>query len=161
MLAARLSEDPTAAVLLMEAGTDDRSVMVRAPAAFSRLFKTRRDWDLSTEPQRHLAGRRIYWPSGRMLGGCSSINAMMVLRGHPRDYDSWAADGCVGWGFEGHWVAQPLHFLCQIESRPRSSAFGKGNPALACIVAGKGSRAEWLKRTGWTCLEDSKRSSDD
>lgn len=100
VLAARLSEDPTASVLLLEAGGNDRSVMVRAPAAFSRLFKTRRDWDLSTEPQDGLDGRRIYWPGGRMLGGCSSINAMMVVRGHPQDYDAWARAGCAGWGFD-------------------------------------------------------------
>ena len=81
VLAARLSEDPTARVLMLEAGPPDSGTLVKAPAAFSRLFKTSRDWDLSTEPQVGLNDRSLYWPRGRMLGGCSSINAMMVVRG--------------------------------------------------------------------------------
>jgi choline dehydrogenase len=125
VLAARLSEDPTASVLLLEAGTNDRSVMVRAPAAFSRLFKTRRDWDLATDPQERLDGRRIYWPGGRMLGGCSSINAMMVVRGHPKDYDRWARTGCDGWSFDD---VLPYFRRSEDSARGPSEWRGSGGP---------------------------------
>ena len=99
VLAARLSEDPKRSVLLLEAGPADRKLEIRVPAAFTKLFKGPLDWDYTTEPQEHLAGRSLYWPRGRMLGGCSSINAMMYLRGTPSDYDGWLEAGNTGWGF--------------------------------------------------------------
>jgi choline dehydrogenase len=95
VLADRLTEDPGVSVLLLEAGPSDRNPKIRIPAAFSQLFQTAVDWSLRTAPQSQLDGREVYFPLGRTLGGSSSINAMMVLRGHPVDQDSWP----VGWSF--------------------------------------------------------------
>ncbi|WP_412062960.1 GMC family oxidoreductase [Rubrivirga sp. IMCC45206] len=99
VLAARLSEDPDARVLLLEAGGSDDRPEVRIPAVFSRLFHTDADWDYHTTPQPAAAGRQLYWPRGRVLGGSSSINAMIYIRGNRADYDGWAAAGCEGWGY--------------------------------------------------------------
>jgi choline dehydrogenase len=95
VLAARLTEDPDVSVLLLEAGPSDRNLKIRIPAAFSQLFETDVDWALRTAPQEQLDGREVFFPLGRTLGGSSSINAMMVLRGHPVDHGSWPA----GWSF--------------------------------------------------------------
>jgi choline dehydrogenase len=100
VMAGRLSEHADTRVLLLEAGPSDRKMEVRIPAAFPKLFKTERDWDYSTQPQERLDGRELYWPRGRMLGGCSSINAQMYVRGNPADYDEWAALGNEGWGWD-------------------------------------------------------------
>ena len=99
-LAARLSEDPAISVLLLEAGGPDKKQEVHIPAAFSKLFKTPLDWDYSTEPQEHLGDRSIYWPRGKMLGGSTSINAMMWVRGYAADYDGWAQAAGPGWSYE-------------------------------------------------------------
>ena len=99
-LAARLSEDPAVSVLLLEAGGPDKKQEVHIPAAFSKLFKTPLDWDYSTEPQEHLGDRSIYWPRGKMLGGSTSINAMMWVRGYAADYDGWAEVAGSGWSYQ-------------------------------------------------------------
>lgn len=91
VLASRLSEDPNKRVLLLEAGGSGRSMNVRIPAAFTKLFKTERDWAYYTEPQAGLDGRSLFWPRGKMLGGCSSMNAQIWTRGHAADYATWAA----------------------------------------------------------------------
>jgi choline dehydrogenase-like flavoprotein len=100
VLAHRLTEDASTRVLLLEAGGPDRRTEVRIPAAFTQLFKTACDWNYETVPQPALAGRRLYWPRGRMLGGSTSMNAQMYVRGHPADYDAWAAAGAKGWTYE-------------------------------------------------------------
>ncbi len=100
VLAARLSEDPEAKVALLEAGGPDDRPQVRMPAAFPLLFKSDSDWDLLGEPEPGLGGRRLYLPRGRMLGGCSSINAMIYVRGNRADYDGWAAGGADGWSYD-------------------------------------------------------------
>ncbi|WP_026416947.1 GMC family oxidoreductase [Actinomadura oligospora] len=92
-LAARLSEDPSVRVALLEAGGTDRKQEIHIPAAFTRLFKTTLDWDFQTARQPGLDGREIYWPRGRMLGGSSSMNAMMWARGTRADYDGWDVPG--------------------------------------------------------------------
>ncbi len=84
-------------VLLLEAGPLDRKMEIRVPAAWTKLFRSEVDWNYSTEPGGGAAGRRIYWPRGKTLGGSSAINAMMWVRGHPSDFDAWAAAGCEGW----------------------------------------------------------------
>ncbi len=89
VLAARLSEDGRTTVALLEAGPSERHPYVRIPAAYPRLFETRRDWAYFTEPQAALGGRRVYWPRGKMLGGSSSINAMLWVPGNPADYAIW------------------------------------------------------------------------
>lgn len=101
VLASRLSEDPDARVLLIEAGPRDRHPFIHMPAGLARLVN-RRDlnWDYWTEPEPELGGRRLWWPRGKVLGGSSSINAMCYTRGVPGDYDDWAAQGATGWGWD-------------------------------------------------------------
>ena len=100
VLARRLSERPSVRVLLLEAGPPDRRAEIRIPAAFSKLFKTEYDWNFSTVPQPALAGRALYWPRGRTLGGSSSINAQMHVRGNRRDFADWVDAGNADWSFE-------------------------------------------------------------
>ncbi|SDX20862.1 choline dehydrogenase [Amycolatopsis xylanica] len=100
VLANRLSEDPAAKVLLLEAGGEDTADEIHIPAAFAALFKTQWDWNYETVEQKH-TGKTAYWPRGKVLGGCSSINAMIYIRGNRADYDNWRdAHGCAGWGFD-------------------------------------------------------------
>jgi choline dehydrogenase len=114
VLANRLSEDPSTRVLLIEAGPDDDDSSVRIPAAFSNLFRTERDWGFHTVPQDDLDGRELYQPRGRTLGGSSSINAMIYIRGHRLDYDGWAAEGCEGWDYDS-----VLPYFCKSEGQRR------------------------------------------
>lgn len=97
VLAARLSEDPGVRVALLEAGGPDKKSEIHIPAAFPKLFKTEYDWDYSTAKQAELDNRELYWPRGRMLGGSSSLNAMMWVRGHRADYDDWEIPG---WSYD-------------------------------------------------------------
>ena len=99
-LAHRLSEDAATKVLLVEAGGSDRSIYVDMPSGFWALrTQPRFDWGYETEPEPHLAGRRMLTPRGRALGGSSTINGQMYMRGHPLDYDNWADMGASGWSF--------------------------------------------------------------
>ncbi|MGW0311036.1 GMC family oxidoreductase [Streptomyces flavidovirens] len=100
VLAARLSEDPTVRVALVESGGKDRKAEIRIPAAFPKLFKSPYDWDFSTTEQTELGGRELYWPRGHVLGGCSSINAMMWVRGHRDDYDAWGEAAGPEWSYD-------------------------------------------------------------
>jgi choline dehydrogenase len=100
VLAARLSEDSGARVALLEAGGEDTQPEIHIPAAFPALFKSSFDWDLLGEQEPGLGNRRLYLPRGRMLGGCSSINAMIYIRGNRADYDGWAAGGAEGWSYD-------------------------------------------------------------
>jgi len=97
VLAARLTEDEDVRVLLLEAGPRDTSANIQVPLAFPRSFRTELDWDLATHPEPALQRRRVYLPRGRTLGGCSSINAMIYIRGNRCDYDGWEIDG---WRFD-------------------------------------------------------------
>ncbi|WP_420123770.1 GMC family oxidoreductase [Nakamurella sp.] len=99
VLANRLSADPGCRVLLLEAGPADRHPAIRVPAAFSTLFRSRYDWGYDTVPQPELAGRRIFWPRGRTLGGSSSLNAMMWVSGFAADYDGWADEAGPLWSW--------------------------------------------------------------
>ena len=96
ILANKLSADPGVTVLLLEAGPKGRPKESRIPAAFSKLFKTKYDWDYETTPQPGLNDRRIYFPRGKLLGGSSAMNAMMHIPGHPADFDAWPD----GWSWE-------------------------------------------------------------
>ncbi|WP_130344299.1 GMC family oxidoreductase [Herbihabitans rhizosphaerae] len=101
VLAARLTENPGTTVLLLEAGGEDDADEIRMPAAFSALFKTRWDWDYETVEQKHMGGRTAYWPRMKALGGCSSMNAMIYIRGNAVDYDGWRDEhGATGWGYD-------------------------------------------------------------
>ena len=97
VLAARLSEDPACRVLLLEAGGEGDAAAIRTPARYGELQDSPWDWSDRTVPQAGLGGRRIFMPQGRVLGGSSAINYMIYIRGHPSDYDGWAADGNDGW----------------------------------------------------------------
>jgi len=100
VLAARLSEDPAVQVALLEAGPPDTSVLIHCPAGLAVLAKNgQANWAFQTEPQPGLNGRRGYQPRGKVLGGSSSVNAMIYARGHASDYDAWAAAGNAGWSF--------------------------------------------------------------
>ncbi len=99
-LAARLSEDPSCTVCLIEAGGSGRSLAVDVPAAISMAQRSETlNWRFQTVPQPNLNGRRIPVPRGRGLGGSGLINGMVYFRGHPRDYDDWASSGAAGWSF--------------------------------------------------------------
>ncbi|WP_432178538.1 GMC family oxidoreductase [Streptomyces sp. NBC_00063] len=100
VLAARLSEDPAVRVALVESGPRDRKPEIRIPAAFPKLFRTPYDWDYSTSKQSALDGRELYWPRGHTLGGSSSMNAMMWVRGHRDDYDAWGEAAGEEWSYE-------------------------------------------------------------
>lgn len=98
VLAARLTEDPARRVLLLEAGPRDRSWRIDMPAAVGSLISGERfNWNYVSDPEPYLDGRRLTHPRGRVLGGSSSINGMMYVRGHALDYDAWAAQGLGGW----------------------------------------------------------------
>ncbi|KHL19235.1 choline dehydrogenase [Mumia flava] len=101
VVAARLTEDPAVRVLLLEAGPPAEADEISIPAAFANLFKTRWDWNYQTAEQKQLHGRRAYWPRMKALGGCSSMNAMIYIRGNAHDYDTWRdAYGASGWGYD-------------------------------------------------------------
>ncbi len=90
VLAARLSADPSVSVLLLEAGPPDDADEIRAPAALNRLFQTNYDWNYNTVPQHRAGSRTVYWPRGKTLGGSSSINAMIYIRGNRHDFHDLA-----------------------------------------------------------------------
>lgn len=144
VLAARLTEDPETRVLLVEAGGPPRAREIAIPAAFSKLFKTAVDWNYSTEPEPQLHNRSLYWPRGKVLGGSSSINAMIYVRGSARDFDDWERLGNPGWSFgevlpyfkksehqqrgpsEYHAIGGPLHVSDLRYVNPLTQAFLAG-----------------------------------
>ena len=95
VLAARLSQDPTVRVALLETGGQDDAPEIGMPLAFSQLFKPKYDWDFATEVEQALGGRRIYLPRGKVLGGSSAMNAMIYIRGNAADYGG-RSSGQVG-----------------------------------------------------------------
>jgi choline dehydrogenase len=99
-LANRLSEDPSNRVLLLEAGGSDRKINIRIPVGFAKQFRTDLDWQYTSEPEPSLIGRSIFLPRGRSLGGSSSMNAMIYMRGHRSVFDAWASEGgAPGWSY--------------------------------------------------------------
>jgi choline dehydrogenase len=104
VIAARLAEDPACRVILIEAGGSDRTRLCTVPGMMSIIHTTpqvkkRFDWGFYTTPQEHGAGRRIPTVRGKVLGGSSSINGMVYVRGNHKNYDDWLAEGCAGWGY--------------------------------------------------------------
>lgn len=126
VLAGRLSEDPTIRVALIEAGPADRSVLIHCPAGLAVIAKFELNgWGYNTTPQPGLNGRRGYQPRGKVLGGSSSINAMVYARGHAADYDGWAAQGNPGWSY-----ADVLPYFKRAEHNERGAdaLHGQGGP---------------------------------
>ena len=100
VLANRLSEDAGTRVLVLEAGGSDRSIFIQMPSALSiPMNSPKYDWRYYTEPEPHLDGRRLHCPRGRVLGGSSSINGMVYVRGNPHDFDRWHEEGANGWSY--------------------------------------------------------------
>jgi choline dehydrogenase-like flavoprotein len=125
VLAARLAEETDVRVAVIEAGPPDTEPEIHIPLAFGLLLKSRFDWDFGTEPEPHLNDRRVYLPRGRMLGGSSSLNAMIYIRGNRADYDEWAALGLAGWGYD-----DLLPYFKRAEDNERGESFyhGVGGP---------------------------------
>jgi len=126
VLAGRLSEDPAVRVALLEAGPADHSVLIHCPAGLAVMAKYQLNgWGYNTVPQPGLNGRRGYQPRGKVLGGSSSINAMVYARGHAQDYDHWAAQGNPGWSF-----ADVLPYFKRAEHNERGAdaLHGQGGP---------------------------------
>ncbi|MFY9585018.1 MAG: choline dehydrogenase [Candidatus Acidiferrales bacterium] len=117
VLANRLTEDSRTTVLLLEAGGPDQDKTLRIPAAFSKLFKSPHDWAYYTEKQPHLHQRKLFWPRGKVLGGSSSINAMIYIRGSRCDYDHWRSLGNAGWSF-----AEILPYFKKAEDQERGAS---------------------------------------
>ena len=123
VLAARLSEESSCRVLLLEAGGTNRDFRVAMPAAnVFAVGNPRFDWCYLTEPQRHLDGRRIHWPRGRGLGGSSAINGMIYIRGNAADYDRWRQIGLEGWAW-----ADVLPYFRKAESRDGGGDHWRGD----------------------------------
>ena len=112
-------------MLLLEAGGKDRSPNIKIPAAFAKQFHTKLDWDFSTEPEPHVDGRSLYIPRGKSLGGSSSMNAMLYVRGRPLDYDLWEQQGARGWGWS---EVLPYFLKSEDNARGASELHGAGGP---------------------------------
>ena len=125
VLAHRLTEDPTCSVLLIEAGGADTSPLSRIPGAYPQLQDTHYDWGYRTLPQRHLHGRRIFHPRGKVLGGSSTINYMMYVRGNRSDYDGWRDLGNDGWGYAD---VLPLFIRMESNQSIHDSYHGSAGP---------------------------------
>ncbi|MEP7296714.1 MAG: choline dehydrogenase [Burkholderiales bacterium] len=126
VLAARLSEDPGVKVCLLEAGPADKSVLIHCPAGLALLAQTgQANWAFETVPQAGLNGRRGYQPRGKVLGGSSSVNAMIYARGVREDYDAWAAEGNAGWGFDD---LLPYFRKSEHNERGADALHGTGGP---------------------------------
>jgi choline dehydrogenase-like flavoprotein len=149
VVANRLSADPANSVVALEAGPRDKNRFIGIPAAFSKLFRSEVDWDYSTEPQPELDGREIYWPRGKVLGGSSSMNAMMWVRGFSADYDEWAQRAGPQWSF-----AEVLGYFRRIENVTAAWHFVDGDDSgitgplhISRQRSPRPSTAAWLEAT--------------
>jgi choline dehydrogenase len=125
VLAARLGEDRDVRVAVIEAGPPDSEPVIHMPLAFTQLWESRFDWGLWSEPEPELGGRRGLLPRGRVLGGSSSLNSMIYIRGNRADYDGWAAMGFAGWGYED---VLPYFRRAEDNERGQSYYHGAGGP---------------------------------
>ncbi|WP_164156386.1 GMC family oxidoreductase [Sandarakinorhabdus rubra] len=129
VLANRLSADPGTRVALLEAGGNDNSMMIQMPAGIAQIIPPDKespfDWAYWTEPQAQLDGRSLYWPRGRALGGSSSINGMVYIRGHASDYNRWSQLGLTGWGWDD---VLPYFRKAEDSERGADDFHGAGGP---------------------------------
>ncbi|MCV7076121.1 GMC family oxidoreductase [Mycobacterium szulgai] len=149
VVANRLSADPAISVLALEAGPRNKNRFIGIPAAFSKLFRSEVDWDYLTEPQAQLGGREIYWPRGKVLGGSSSMNAMMWVRGFGADYDEWASRAGPDWSY-----AEALGYFRRIENVTDAWHFVSGDDSgvsgplhVSRQRSPSGLTAAWLQAT--------------
>lgn len=132
VLANRLSEDKDHRVLVLEAGPEDRTWKIQMPAALvANLCDDKYNWFYTTEPQQHVDGRRLYWPRGRVLGGSSSLNAMVYVRGHALDYERWAGQGAEGWSY-----AEVLPYFRRAETRAKGGDEYRGGDGPLKVSTG-------------------------
>ncbi|MDX2157552.1 MAG: GMC family oxidoreductase N-terminal domain-containing protein [Hyphomicrobiaceae bacterium] len=125
-VAARLSESGRHRVLLLEAGPPDTNPWIHIPLGFAKTYVDPRvNWKFESAPQPQLNNRSIYVPRGKTLGGTSSINGMVYMRGHPQDYDDWRQRGCVGWDWDS---VLPYFKKAQNQARGASALHGTGGP---------------------------------
>ncbi len=128
VLANRLTASGRHRVLLLEAGPRDRSLWIHLPIGYGKtMFHPVYNWRFQTDPEPNMNGRRIYWPRGRGLGGSSSINGLIYVRGQPEDYDHWAALGNRGWG----WVELLPYFQ---RSETSCSEIGEKHELMEAII---------------------------
>src|SRR5262249_18412988 len=129
VLAARLTEDSEIRVLLLEAGPRDRGWPIHMPSGMGRLLSSDKfNWAYISEPEPYLDNRRLSHPRGRVLGGSSSINGMMYVRGHARDYDQWAQAGARGWSY-----AELLPYFKRAEQDQHGGAACHGGDATRFV----------------------------
>jgi choline dehydrogenase len=151
VLAARLTEDADVSVLLLEAGPPDTKENVHVPAAFGSLFKTDVDWDYATAPEDGCNGRMMYLPRGKVLGGSSSINAMIYIRGARADYDAWRDAGNPGWGYD---ELLPYFKRSEDNERGASDYHGTGGPLRVSDSRSRNPMSEaWVEAAVETGLE--------
>jgi choline dehydrogenase len=129
VLAARLTEDPAVQVTLIEAGGPDSAPEIHIPLAWPLIRKNQYDWDYMSQPEPGLDGRFVYLPRGKALGGSSSINAMIYIRGNRADYDGWAADGARGWSYND---VLPYFRKAESNERGEDQFHGKLGPLSVC-----------------------------
>ena len=157
VLAGRLSEDPAVRVCLLEAGPRDDSVLIHCPAGLAVMAKFELNgWALNTTPQPGLGGRRGYQPRGKVLGGSSSINAMVYIRGQHEDYDHWAQQGNPGWGWSD---VKPYFLRSEDNEHLRNAWHGQGGPLHVMNLHLRAPRAahlpqdkaqgRWTSSAGW------------
>ena len=126
VLAGRLSEDGAHQVCLLEAGGADASALVQCPAGIAGMARTGQfNWSIDTVPQPGLNGRCGFQPRGKVLGGSSSVNAMIYLRGQPQDYDAWAAQGNPGWSWQ---EVLPWFLKAEHNARGADALHAQGGP---------------------------------
>ena len=151
VLAARLSEDPDVSVLLLEAGPADVKENIHVPAAFGSLFKTDVDWDYATAPEDGCNGRMMFLPRGKTLGGSSSINAMVYIRGAREDYDGWRDLAGDGWGYDD---VLPYFKRSEDNERGESEYHGVGGPLSVSDSRSRNEMSEaWVEAAAETGLK--------
>ena len=124
-LANRLSEDPKNRVLLLEAGPKDRNIWIHIPIGYYRTMMSPLSWGFETEPDDGIAGRRVIWPRGKVLGGSSAINGLVYIRGQKQDYDHWRQLGNEGWGYDD---ILPFFKKAENQERGGDNYHGSGGP---------------------------------
>jgi choline dehydrogenase len=146
VLANRLTESGRYRVLLLEAGPEDRYLWIHIPIGYGKtMFHPRYNWGFKTDPDPNMANRELYWPRGRGLGGSSSINGLIYVRGQPEDYDHWAALGNAGWGWKD---VRPAFIRMEHNSRGANEHHGAGGPQWCSDIEARHELMEAIIRGG-------------